>query len=115
MACNWLASAELPTKFWFFAVKHAAEVCNYFPIRLEDGTFSTTFELVHKSKPDLGVLFKLFSLAAVCHERVGDSKLNKFENQRIPMIAVGRCPTSNGLQFYNPANGTLISSIDYKL
>jgi hypothetical protein len=30
------------------------------------------------------------------------------------MIAVGRCPHSTGLQFYNPANGTLVSSIDYK-
>lgn len=31
MARNWLASAELPGKFWFLAVKRAAEVCNYFP------------------------------------------------------------------------------------
>jgi hypothetical protein len=30
------------------------------------------------------------------------------------MIAVGRCPHSNGLQFYNPENGTFVSSIDYK-
>jgi len=30
------------------------------------------------------------------------------------MIAVGRCPNSNGLQFYNPVNGTFVSSIDYK-
>jgi len=30
------------------------------------------------------------------------------------MIAVGRCPNSNGLQFYNPVSGTLVSSIDYK-
>jgi len=30
------------------------------------------------------------------------------------MIAVGRCPNSVGLQFYNPENGTLVSSIDYK-
>ncbi len=115
MASNWLASAELPTKFWFFAVKRAAEVCNYFPIRLEDGTYSTPFELAHKCKPDLRVLFKLFSLAAVRCEHVGDSKLNKFEPQSIPIIAVGHCPSSNGLQFYNPATGTLISSIDYKL
>jgi hypothetical protein len=96
-------------------VKRAAEVCNYFPIRLEDGTFTTPFELVHKCKPDLRVLFKLFSLAAVHREREGDSKLNKFETQSIPMIAVGHCPSSNGLQFYNPANGTLMSPIDYKL
>lgn len=31
------------------------------------------------------------------------------------MIAVGRCPNSNGIQFYNPDNGTFVSSIDYKL
>jgi hypothetical protein len=31
MARNWLASAELPSSFWFYAVHHAAEVCNYFP------------------------------------------------------------------------------------
>ncbi len=56
----------------------------------------------------------MFGLAAVCRERIGDSSLNKFDAQSIPMIAVGRCPHSNGLQFYNPYNGTFISSIDYK-
>jgi hypothetical protein len=30
MARNWLASAELPSTFWFYAVKRAAEVCNTF-------------------------------------------------------------------------------------
>jgi hypothetical protein len=30
------------------------------------------------------------------------------------MIAVGRCPNSTGIQFYNPSNGTLVSSIDNK-
>jgi len=30
------------------------------------------------------------------------------------MITLGRCPTTNGLQFYNPQNGTIVSSIDYK-
>jgi hypothetical protein len=29
------------------------------------------------------------------------------------MIAVGRCQQSNGLQFYNPSNGTFVSSVDY--
>jgi len=31
------------------------------------------------------------------------------------MITVGRCSTSNGSLFYNPANGTFVSSIDYKV
>ncbi|MFN9978782.1 MAG: hypothetical protein ACK53Y_02650, partial [bacterium] len=29
------------------------------------------------------------------------------------MICVGCCPNSDGLLFYNPENGTFISSIDY--
>ena len=57
----------------------------------------------------------MFSLAAVRRERDGDSRLGKFEAQSIPTIVVGRCPNSTGLQFYNPVNGTFLSSIDYKL
>ncbi len=114
MARSWLASAELPSKFWFFAVKRAAEICNYFPYRIEDGTWTTPLELAHHSKPDLRVLFKMFGLAAVRREKNGDLQLGKFEKQSIPMIAVGRCPHSNGLQFYNPENGSLVSSIDYR-
>jgi hypothetical protein len=68
MARNWLASAELPPTFWFYAVRRAAEICNYFPFRLEDGTYTTPFQLGQNQKPDLRVLFKLFSLAAVRRE-----------------------------------------------
>jgi hypothetical protein len=56
----------------------------------------------------------MFGLAAARRERVGDTKLNKFDAQSIPMIAVGRCQNSNGLQFYNPVNGSFVSSVDYK-
>jgi hypothetical protein len=115
MARSWLSSAELPSSFWYYAVNRAAKVCNYFPFVLEDGTVTTPFELVHHSKPDLHVLFKLFSLAAVRHERIGDEKLQKFDSQSLPMIAIGRCPNSNGLLFYNPVSGTMVSSIDYVL
>jgi len=114
MARSWLASAELPGSFWFYAVKRAAETCNYFPTKLECGTWSTPLELAHGIKPDLRVLFKLFGVAAVRRERQGDQTLGKFDSQSVPMIAVGRCPNSNGIQFYNPSNGTFVSSIDYK-
>ncbi len=46
MTRNWLASAELPSSFWFYAVRRAAEVCNYFPVFLEDGTMSTPFDII---------------------------------------------------------------------
>jgi len=114
MARSWLASAELPGSFWFFAVKRAAEICNYFPTKLDDGSWSTPLELAHNVKPDLRVLFKMFGVAAVRWERNGDHSLRKFESQSIPMIAVGKCQNSNAIQFYNPSNGTFVSSVDYK-
>jgi hypothetical protein len=81
---------------------------------LDEGTWSTPLELAHCVKPDLRVLFKMFGLAAVRHEQIGDAKLGKFDSQSVPMIAVGRCTNSYGLLFYNPANSTFVSSVDYK-
>jgi len=81
MARNWLASAESPSSFWFYALRHAAEVFNYFPSKLDTGTFITPFELAHRQKPDLMVLFPMFGLAAVRRERVGDSKLAKLTHK----------------------------------
>jgi hypothetical protein len=114
MARNWLASAELPGSFWYYAVKRAAEVCNYFPLQTVDKQRTTPLELAHHTKPDLRLLFKMFSLAAVKQERQGAVQINKFDAQSTPMIVIGRCPTSNGLKFYNPRNGTIVSSIDYR-
>ncbi len=113
MSRNWLASAELPSTFWYYAVRRAAEVCNYFPLKLDDGSYITPFELAHNQKPDLRVLFKPFCLAAVRRERDGNKVLSKFDSQSLPMITIGRCPHSDGLQFYNPESGTFVSSIDY--
>jgi hypothetical protein len=115
MTHNWLASAELPSSFWFYAVRHAAEVCNYFPVSLEDGTMSTPFGMAHHIKPGLRLMFKPFAFAAVRRERKGNATLQKFESQSLPMIVLGRCPISNGLQFYNPINGSIVSSIDYTI
>jgi hypothetical protein len=75
VARNWLASAELPAKFWFYAVKRAAEFCNYFPMKLTNGEWTTPFELAQQIKKDLQVLFKLFSVAAVHPEHHEDLHL----------------------------------------
>jgi hypothetical protein len=73
MARNLLASAELPASFWFYAVKRAAKVCNYFPIKVENDTWTTHLELAHGIKLDLKALFKLFSVAALQQEHQGDT------------------------------------------
>ena len=105
MGRNWLASVELPAKFWYYAVKHAAEVLNYYPIKLEDDTWSTPLELAHGIKPDLRVLFKVFGLAAVCRERNGDCRVGKFDKFQLN--------TTSGAYFgYKYQAGTFFYRLD---
>ena len=59
MARSWMASALLPTEFWWFAIKRAVEVSNYLPIK-SNNIITTPFELVYGSKPDLRLLFHYF-------------------------------------------------------
>ena len=51
MSRNWLRSAMLPTKYWFFAVKRAVEVLNMMPIKHKE-KITTPYEQVFKVKPD---------------------------------------------------------------
>jgi len=47
MARGWLASAKLPALFWYYAVKRAAEICNYFPMRLDNDTCDGRKKIVY--------------------------------------------------------------------
>jgi hypothetical protein len=73
MARNGLASAKFPGSLGFYAVKRAAEVCDYSPLKLPCGKWTTPLELAHNVQLDLCALFKLFSVAAVRHECHGDN------------------------------------------
>ena len=64
MARSWLAAANLPPKFWYYAIKRAAEVSNYFPI-IHNDSVTTPFEIAHQTKPDFRTLFPMFSIAYV--------------------------------------------------
>ena len=70
MSCGWLASALLPTKFWWFALKRATKISNYIPIKL-DNKLTTPFQLVYGMKPDLYNLFPLFSVAYISKHKDG--------------------------------------------
>ena len=118
MARSWLSASALPPKFWYHAIKRAAEIANYFPIK-HGSTITTPFELAHGVKPDFRTLFPMFSLAYV--RQTTDPTSNstshreKFTNQSIKCIAIGRDPLSDGLLFYNPRSNRTISSSDYRL
>ena len=52
MSRSWLLSNLMPTKFWYHALKRAAEVSNYLPLKVNN-KLTTPFEMVYNSKPDL--------------------------------------------------------------
>jgi len=47
-------------------------------------------------------------------KEVNSENLGKFDAQSLSMIAIGKCPNSNGLLFYNQVNHTFGSSIHYQ-
>jgi len=104
MARSWLASAFLPNKFWYFALKRAAEVSNYLPLKVNN-KLTTPHELAYNSKPDLRNIFPLFSVAYVTQ-----TDDHSYNNQTIRTILVGRSDKSNILQFYHPQTKKTISS-----
>ena len=115
MARAWISSSNLPPKFWFYAIKRAAEISNYFPI-LHHNKITTPFTLAHGSKPDFCTLFPMFSIAYVRETNdTTSSNCENFIHQSVKCIAIGRDNTSDGLLFYNPRTNRTILSADYRL
>lgn len=114
LARSWLASHLLPTKFWYFAIKQAVQVCNYTPINVKN-KWTTAFELMYQQKPDYRNLMPLFSVAYVKRKRDGTTHRTKAMSQTLRCICVGNDPKSDGLLFYSPDFKSLIGSADYTL
>jgi hypothetical protein len=111
MACNWLRSSLLPSKFWYLAVKRACEVTNMLPIN-RFNVITSPFEAVYKKKVDYRNLFLMFSVAYIRQMREdGTSKL-KWINRSLKCIVVGQCPKSDGLLFYHPPSKQMLSCSD---
>jgi len=109
MARSWLASALLPSNFWWFALKRATEVSNYIPIK-RDATLTTPHELVYGSKPDLRNLLPMFAIAYTSY-----SSPHSYDTQSVKTILVGRSNKSNAVLFYHPTTKQLLTSTRYKL
>ena len=61
MTRNWLTSAQLPSKYWYFGVKRACEVLNILPSK-KNGKVTTPYQLVHGKKVDYRNLFPMFTV-----------------------------------------------------
>ena len=112
MARNWLRSAMLPAKYWWFALKRAVEISNIMPTKY-GANISTPHEILFGEKVDYRLLFPMFSTAYIKTETSHDgTHKNSFETQSIKTICVGTCPKSDALLFYHPATKQLLSCAD---
>ena len=64
MARNWLQSALLPSKFWYFAIKRATEISNISPTKLND-SITTPFTAVYNQRVDYRLLFPMFAVSYI--------------------------------------------------
>ena len=111
MARNWLKSALLPSKYWYFALKRAVEISNISPAKINN-KITTPFEAVHHKKVDYRQLFPLFATSYIKQETSLGKHKNKWTSQSLKVICVGSCPDSDGLLFYHPHSKSVISCAD---
>ena len=109
MARNWLASSLVPASFWWHAVKRAAEVSNYLPIKLNN-TYVTPHELVFGQKPDFQNLFPMF-----CVSYVDYKDPHTLNIQTAKTIVIGRSDISHSLEFYHPHTKRILTSAVYRV
>ena len=78
MARNWLRSSLLPTKYWFLAIKGAAEITNILPTKNKE-KITTPFESVYNEKVDYRTLFPMFSVAYIRQMREQGTNKSKWQ------------------------------------
>jgi hypothetical protein len=61
MARAYITEKQVGREFWYFSIKHAAQMLNQVPGRL-GRKLTTPFELVYNRKPDSRTWFELFSI-----------------------------------------------------
>jgi hypothetical protein len=110
-----MTQSLLPSEFWYFGIKRACEVCNILPTTHIENKTTTPFEIMFNKPADYRQLFPMFSAAYIKHARSQGTNNSKWQPQSLKCIAVGRCPTSNGILFYHPpSKQTLTCGDGYK-
>ena len=112
---DWLTSNYLPRKFWYFALKMAAQVSNYMPILLENGQWTTPHEQKYGTKPDWRNIVPMYSLGYIRRNRDGNKQRATSDSQSIMGICVRNDTKSDGLLFYLPTSKRIVGSADYRL
>jgi hypothetical protein len=113
MSRAYLTEKQMPRSFWYYAIKHSAQMMNMIPGRY-GGKLASPFMLVHGVRPDQRTWLPLFSICYFHHEKYSDVQCSKNEAHTMDGIVIGRSPTSNAIVIYNPRNQRYYEPDSYK-
>ena len=99
----YLTEKQMPQNFWFYSIRHAAQMMNHIPGRY-NGKLVTPHMLVHGVKGGFRCWTPLFLVCYFHHQRDGKILRSKNQAQTLDDIVVGRSSTSNAIMVYNPRN-----------
>ena len=99
MSRAYLTEKQMPRSFWYYAIKHSAQMMNMIPGRY-GGKLASPFMLVHGVRPDQRTWLPLFSICYFHHEKDSDVQRSKTQAHTMDGIAIGRSPTSNAIVVY---------------
>ena len=105
MAQTYLLTAQLPLKFWTFAIEHAVFVRNRMPHKALD--WKTPYELWYGRKPNLSSI-RVFGCLAYYY--VDANMRKKLEPRGVPTVYVGQAENSNSYKLWNLRTNLLVES-----
>ena len=94
----YITEKQVRREFWFYEISHAALMTNQVPGRL-GCKLTSPFKLVHGSKPDSKMWFKLFIIGYWKHNKDNSESRSKIEDQTLDGIVVGCNDEINTIHF----------------
>jgi hypothetical protein len=113
MSQAYLTEKQMPRSFWYYTIKHSAQMMNMI-LGHYSGKLTSPFMLIHGVCPDHRTWLPLFSICYFHHEK--DSNVQRFKNQAHTMdgILIKESPTFNAIMVYNPRNQRYYEPDSYK-
>ncbi len=89
MARAFITDMQMPRTYWYWALRQSVQVSNYIPCTVE-GISTTPHVLVYGVKPDIRILFRMFSVGFFKHLRDGQNYRSGIsESKSMQGIALG--------------------------
>ncbi len=114
MSRAYLTKKQMPQMFWYYAIKHSAQMMNMIPGKYH-GKLASPFMLVHGTRPNPRTWLPLFSLCYFHHKKDSGASRSKSHTHTMDGILIGWSPTSNAVLVYNPCNQKCYEPDCYRL